>query len=326
MREIINFSLEERVVACIQAVAVGDAMGKMTEGYFPEEISRIYRGYITSFEEPVQPKSRFKWKRAEVTDDTRFTLLVAESIIQNRRVDQKDIIGNILDYPIKGWGCWQDFYQAMHADESKRRQYAIGGDRNGAPMRVSPIGIINKPENVEKIVLDVESACKMTHNSKSALSAACAMAAAISAAIEGWSKSEVIGLAVKASELGEPLGVDDGKPRISDRILIGQRIVKGYKGSDLAAVLSRELNPPGFKAYESVPYALNMVYGIDNTKDVILGIVNQGGDADSVASMAGGLSAALNPGTLPKEWVDEVEKVNNLRLSEIAFSLLRLRK
>jgi len=321
-----NSSKERRVASCIEAVAVGDAMGKMTEGYSPEEIVSTYGGRITNFLEPIQPQSKFTWKYAEVTDDTRFTLLVTQSIIENKRVNQQDIVKRILSCPIKGWPRWQEFYQAMHSNEGARRQFAVEGDRNGAPMRVSPIGIINKPADLEKIVLDVDSACKMTHGTKSALSGACAMAAAISAVIEGWPKREIMEVAIKASELGESLGVDDGKPRIRDRIFVGMKVVEDFKGPSLARVLSRELNRPGFKAWESVPYALSMFYGLNSAKDVILQIVNQGGDADSVASMAGSLSGAFSPDTLPREWVNTVEKANNFHLSEIALNLIKLRR
>jgi ADP-ribosylglycohydrolase len=321
-----GFSKEQRAASCIEAVAVGDAMGKMTEGYSPQEILSTYRGHITTFIKPIQPKSKYTWKYAEVTDDTLFTLLVAKSIIENKRVNQQDIIKRIRTHPIKGWPRWQDFYQVMHADESARRQFAVEGDRNGAPMRVSPIGIMDKPTKLEKIVHDVELACKMTHGTKSALSAACAMAAAISAAIEGWSKQEIMEIAIEASELGESLGVDDGKPRIGDRILIGMKVVEDFQGQGLASVLNRVLNPPGFQAWEGVPYALSMFYGLNSVKDVILEVANQGGDADSVASMAASLSAAFNPHTLPREWVDIVEEANNFHLSEIALNIIRLRQ
>jgi len=62
---------------------------------------------------------------------------VAESIIENKRVNQQDIIKRILSHPIKGWPRWQDFCEVMRADEGARRQFAVEGDRNGAPMRVS---------------------------------------------------------------------------------------------------------------------------------------------------------------------------------------------
>jgi len=321
-----KFSFEQRVVACLQGVAVGDAMGKMTEGYHPEEIVKTYGGPIIGFRKPIQPESTFKWKYAEVTDDTRFTLLMAKSITSKGKVDSEDITKRIKRYPIKGWPRWQEFCKAMQGGKKARINFAAIADTNGAPMRVSPIGIINKPENIEKIVLDIESTCKMTHYARSALSAACAIAAAISAAIEGWSKQEVIELAIKASEFGEKLGVEDGNPKVSHRIKLGIEIVKEYTGADLAPFLCHELNSPGFKAWESVPYALGMAYGLHNAKDVILGIVNQGGDADSVASMAGSLSAAMSPETLPGEWIETVEKANSLHLSKIALKLLKLRK
>ena len=131
------------------------------------------------------------------------------------------------------------------------------------------------------------------------------MATAISAAIEGFSKAEVIKLAAKASESGEKLGLEDGNPKVSHRIRLGTQIVKKYVGQ-IQPLSYHEFNSPGFKARESVPYALGMRYGLHNVKDAILGIVNQGGDADSVASIARSLSTAIGPNTLPSEWVETV--------------------
>lgn len=319
-----KFSIEQRAIRCLQGVAVGDAMGKITEGYWPQEIAKTYGGPITRFCKPIQPLSAFRWEYGEVTDDTRFTLLVAESIVSIEKVDSNDIARRIMEIPIKGWPRWNEFCRVMKGSEREHMNFASMADTNGAPMRVSPVGIINSPGNLEKIVLDVESACKMTHYARSALSAACAIAAAISAAIEGWPKQEIIELTIKASEYGEKLGVEDGNPKVSYRISQGIEIVKKYTGSNLASFLHHELNPPGFKAWESIPYALSMVYGLNDAKDGILGIVNQGGDADSIASMAGSLFAAMNPDTLPREWVETVEKANNLNLSKIAVKLLNL--
>lgn len=79
-----EYSMEERAVSCLQAVAVGDAMGKLTEAYWPEEILSSYGGYVQGFRMPIQPRSKLTWSYAEVTDDTSFTLLIAESIIDNR--------------------------------------------------------------------------------------------------------------------------------------------------------------------------------------------------------------------------------------------------
>jgi ADP-ribosylglycohydrolase len=298
-------------------------MGKMTEGYRPEEILQNYGDQLQGFQQPVQPKSGFSWKYAEVTDDTRFTLLIAESITEKGYVDRQDIVRRILKTRIKGWPGWEDFCTAARIGENKIADFAKLRDRNGAPMRVSPIGIVNVPENIEKITADVDLACSMTHGAMSALSAACAVAAAVSAAVEGCKKDRVFELAVKAAMLGERLGNDDSR-RPAERILMGIDFAKNYGGSQLARDLRSILNP-GFLAYEGVPYALTLAYGIPNTKEAILAAVNQGGDADSIASIAGSVAAALNPDSLPQEWIKEVEKSNNLNLSKIASKLTKLR-
>ena len=59
---------------------------------------------------------------------------------------------------IKGWPGWDEFSEAVQLGEAKIEDFAGSRDRNGAPMRVSPVGIINRPENLEKIIQDVDLA------------------------------------------------------------------------------------------------------------------------------------------------------------------------
>ena len=123
----VNFGIEERVVACIQTVAVGDAMGKMTEGFWPVEIPSAYDGQVTYFREPLHPRGPEKgrrqerWEYAEVTDDTAFTLLIAESIIEIGIMDRQDIIQKILNHKtkIKGWLGWDGFSKAAGQGENE---------------------------------------------------------------------------------------------------------------------------------------------------------------------------------------------------------------
>ena len=77
----VETELFRRSLAALAGVAVGDALGKMTEGYWPPEIESRYGGKVETFLSPQQPRSTHAWAFAEVTDDTRFTILVAESIV-----------------------------------------------------------------------------------------------------------------------------------------------------------------------------------------------------------------------------------------------------
>jgi ADP-ribosylglycohydrolase len=165
-------------------------MGKMTEGYWPEQIIENYGCKISKFHDPIQNKSAHPWKRAEVTDDTMFTILLAESIIENSHVNGNDIIERIVNHPthIKGWPAWNDFSSAVKAGSEEVERFSQWRDGNGAASRASPIGIIHGPDELDQIVEDVFSACSMTHGARSALSGACAVAAAVSAAIDGGSR------------------------------------------------------------------------------------------------------------------------------------------
>ena len=41
--------MQNRIVASFQSVAVGDAMGKMAEGFWPEEVWSAYQAPISCF-------------------------------------------------------------------------------------------------------------------------------------------------------------------------------------------------------------------------------------------------------------------------------------
>lgn len=123
------------------------------------------------------------------------------------------------------------------------------------------------------------------------------MAAAVSAAIDGGSRREVLSFAIRAARIWERMGSDDCRP-VAPRISLGMKFVDEYGGSDLSRDLCQVLNP-GFSAYEGVPYALSLVYGYDDAWDVILAAVNESGDADSVASMAGCVLASMYPARAP---------------------------
>jgi len=309
-----NNELVERCQAILAGIAVGDALGKMTEGYWPPEIALRYGGRVDTFLSPQQPRSSHVWAYAEVTDDTRFTLLIAESIISCGKVDGRDIMSRILERPIKGWPGW---------DEFKKKAETAGKDTrsgNGAAMRVAPIGILYAPGHLRDIIRDVEQACSCTHNTRSALSAACAIAAAYSAALEGFDKRDLLEAAIEAASLGYQLGEDDLCPDVARRL---QWVCKNV-GKDKSGLRSW-LNP-GFSAWEGATYALALVMLYDSARDAILAAVNEGGDADSIASMAGGIVAARNPDTLPQEWVEIVKRENNLDFAPLAEQLVALRR
>lgn len=310
--------LIQRSKAAFYGAAVGDALGKMTEGYWPPEIKQKYGDYIKNFATPVQPSSDFSWSYAEITDDTRFAVLVAESIAFSDRVEEKEIVRRILEKPIKGWPRWKKFRKI--ATKGKEDT----GTGNGAPTRVTSIGIIHPPSNLKQLVLSVSKACSCTHNTQSALSAACAIAAAFSAAIEDFDKEAVFEIAIEAAELGKKFGEEDLCPDVASRLRCARRAIEELNLS--IGNLRRMGFNPGFQAWEGASFAMALVLLHDSSKDAVLAAVSQGGDADSIASMAGGILAAKFPYTLPEEWVQVVKRENTLNLDELVERLVKLRE
>jgi ADP-ribosylglycohydrolase len=146
--------ITSRAKAALWGVAVGDAFGKMTEGYWPPEVLTRYKTPLTDFKRPIQLGSKYKWDLGETTDDTAFTILVAQSLVTRGKIEEKDVIERIIETPIKGWSTWEDFkYKANKSG----RMHETG---NGAPMRVSPIGIANPSDQIERPLEEVYLCCR----------------------------------------------------------------------------------------------------------------------------------------------------------------------
>ena len=87
-----------------------------------------------------------------------------------------------------------------------------------------------------------------------------------------------------------------------------------YAGMDLAA--------------DSIPVAIALcVLGKGDVKLVNEYCVNFGGDCDTNAAMAGAMAGACSGiATVPKEWVETINKVNNIDLSVYVPQLIELAK
>ena len=83
----------QRILGCLKGVAVGDAIGKQTEGLSRLQISQWYPNEIRGFEGPpgsVIPRyvgnRKREWKVGETTDDTERTIAVARAILNDGEV------------------------------------------------------------------------------------------------------------------------------------------------------------------------------------------------------------------------------------------------
>ena len=149
---------------------------------------------------------------------------------------------------------------------------------------------------------------------------AAAAAAAISAAIDERSPSEIVAIAERAAAQAEH--ERSGTRKLADAL----RAVH----ADLAR--STDLGPDDLAARHFpadpltiVPLAIALGTVCHSADSAILLAANIGGDSDSVASIAGAILGARHPQTVNDEWYAIVEAINAHNLAVLAEGLGELR-
>jgi ADP-ribosylglycohydrolase len=316
-----------RIVACLQGIATGDAIGKQTEMLSRGEVERWYPSGIRGFEGTpgtVIPRyagnSKREWRIGETTDDTERTVAVARAIIAAQGISRvsigREMLGCVKSVHPGVKSLWE-FHQA--ADPGR---IATEHDGCGAATRVAPVGILYASDSLDDLVSGAREASIPTHGGSLAIAAAAATAAAVSAAIDGAAGDEVLRIAERASAEAERRWPG----RSSSSFTAAIRAVHDelaplpvLRAADVAALCF----PDG--PLTIVPLALALAVLLRSAEDAILVAANAGGDSDSVASIAGGILGAMYPGTVNRPWCDVVEHLNGHGLAALAGDLAALR-
>jgi ADP-ribosylglycohydrolase len=206
------------------------------------------------------------------TDDSVLTIALAESILTGK--PYLDVmLAYVKRYPGAGYGgrFWSWSQGAEHLP------YNSFG--NGAAMRISPVGFAYS--TLEEVLKQAEKATAITHNHPEGIKGGLATAAAIFLARKGNSKD----------------------------------IIKAYIQSTFQYNLDRKLDDirPSYGFDEScqgtVPEAIIAFLESDSYERTIRKAVSLGGDADTLACIAGGIAQAFYGG-IPTEV--EMEAYNRL--------------
>jgi ADP-ribosylglycohydrolase len=317
-----------RILGCLYGLAIGDALGMPTSFLPPEEIKRIYQ-MVTNFEEPIPDHVYHAgYRRAQITDDTEQTILVAETLLESKKADSQAIARALLEWFHGVGGVESDAVgpsskAALAAIETGSSLIEAGkrGDTNGAAMRISPVAILNSAQDrtLKDLIQDVYQVCLPTHGSNQAISGASALASGIMAALQGEDLDATVAVTMEGANQGKEHGFPVIGPSIAKRIQLALEISNRNSSLPGAASEIYQIIGAGVAMAESVPAAIGLFFAAKgDPKDTILAAVNMGGDCDTVASMAGALAGAFKGvGSLPQAWIDMVEEVNNLNLDQL---------
>jgi len=289
--------LSDKVLGCLLAAEIGDAMGAPAENKTYQEIIASY-GEITDFS-------------GSGTDDSALKHILCDAIELAQGyptadtwaeawMDQKELFHKgIFWIPVMN-----SFWRVSAEGISPRDAGSGNMSSSSSAMCISPLGIINAA-NPRQAALETYEVAGLIHHNFSR-DGACSMAAAVA---EAFSPGASVDSVLKAAMEYLP-------PRSAQvmRDFIETTLALARSAGAYAAFRQRyyaELILPGIAmpdGRETIPVALALFYLADgNPRQTILYGANFGRDSDTIASMAGALSGALHGASaLPGEWVEKI--------------------
>lgn len=326
-----------RAFATLTGLALGDALGMPTQSLTRAEVVAQFEPVLTTFyasrpDHPFAPGLA----AATVTDDTEQALILADELLGSTSgFDVHHYARRLLEWEK---GVRERGLLDLLGPSTKRAlsnveagvdpsQAGTSGTTNGAAMRIAPVGIVASSTNLEALVNRVIEVSVLTHNTSVALAGAAAVAATISAGIDGASLEDGVDLALAAARLLEASFDASAAPVISDRIERAIGIGRRLSGTVLIEAVSTEIGT-SLASEESVPAAFAVL--VANPDDGWLACriaASLGGDTDTISAMTGAMSGALGgPLTFPSWAVEKVAHTNHLDLASVARDLLQIRR
>ncbi|VVN47616.1 ADP-ribosyl-[dinitrogen reductase] glycohydrolase [Pseudomonas fluorescens] len=319
-------------------LALGDALGMPTQSLSRAEIKARF-GAITDLQDagPDQPIAP-NMPKGSITDDTEQAILVGQLLIDGEGwIDPSVLARRLIDWEaqMQAKGSQDllgpstkraiEMILAGHSPEEAGRY----GTTNGAAMRITPIGIAVNVADPQRFIKAVVQACQVTHNTTLGISSAAAVAAVVSAGINGMDLGEALNLGQHLAQQAESHGHWVAGGRIASRISWARSISVDSDNALLADVLYDVIGT-SVASQESVVVAFalaqQVAIGEMNAFDAVCMAASLGGDTDTIAAILGAmLGACLGLESWPVEMIDTVKAVNELELEPLVKGLLILR-
>jgi len=323
-----------KYLKALEALAVGDAMGMPTEFMTRGTIRRF--GLVSKLLDPAVSPIHPNLRKGSFTDDTEQNLYLIDAYCKSGEITVEGTADALIRWVRETAADSRGYIgpsslKALKAIESGEDpcKAGRGGTTCGAAMRAPAAALCSKNDSPEKLAGDIYNCSLPTHNTNLAVEAALAMGFAVDAAARGAGVEDVLKASLEGASRTNYLDTPDYVGASSAwRIRSLIELLAGKREIDEILDTIYYLNGTGLPANEVVPAAMAIFYVAKG--DVWLSIrmgASIGGDTDTIAALAGLLSA-LHSGdhNIPEEIVQEVLEVNGLDLSGIAEILEKRRK
>jgi len=284
-----------------------------------------------------------------VTDDTLLTVALSRVYIRVRRHLTAHDVAEFLVPELADRAVYvpdmemetQLVHRLFHAEKYLvlRLRYANADPREagagnmvncGAAIYMGPVGIVNagNPDGAYREAVDLTGAHQWSYGREAAGVAAAAVAEALRPGADVHSVLDAClavardgtrrAIAAVAEAARECAGWEEAIPRLREAVRPYDSV-----GDDYRHPLADARLPSRTRAIEEVPVALGMVLAAGGRwREAVLGSVNYGRDADSIAGIAGSIAGALEgAGGIPSEWERTVSDASRIDLAGLAAEL-----
>lgn len=279
-------AIKDRAIGALLGLAVGDALGTTLEF----EVRDTYE-HLTD----MVGGGPFGLEPGQWTDDTAMALALADSLHGKDDLDERDLLRRFLEWRDQGtYSCTGHCFDIGTTTNAALTRWKKTGNPhagstdsnmagNGSLMRLSPVAIRfwrDRPK-----LRDVAARqSRTTHGAPEAVGACVAFAEVLADAIEGKTRSQVLGTRT-----------GDYADKIAD---IMQGAWRGKERDDIRA--------SGYVAH-TLEATLWCVGRTCDYRSAVLLASNLGEDADTTAAVAGQLAGALYGASgIPNSWVSRV--------------------
>ncbi len=282
-----------RARAAYLGLAIGDALGATTEFMTPGEIKATYKVH-----RKIIGGGWLYLKPGQVTDDTEMSIALGRALLIAGHWDRKSIAENFLAWmrskPVDiGSTCRRGIRDYMNKGqlETPYNEWDAG---NGAAMRMAPVALFTLGDEDEMARCALEQA-HLTHNHPLSDAACLTLGSMVQSAIFGCNRFEL-------HELTRKLVAECGSFRFHN-----------YRGNASAYVV------------DTLQTVFHYLFTTASFEECLIGVVNQGGDADTTGAIAGMIAGAFyGPEQIPARWLKKLNKEVRAEVEEQALRLVKL--
>jgi ADP-ribosyl-[dinitrogen reductase] hydrolase len=282
-----------RARAALLGLALGDALGATTEFMMPGEIRTRFRVH-----RKIVGGGWLHLKAGEVTDDTEMSLAIARALVLAGGWELRGIADNFVAWmrgkPVDiGATCRKGIRNYM-LDGVLETPYNEWDAGNGAVMRMAPVALFTLGDEELLTRCAVEQAHITHHHPLS--DAACV----------------TVGRMVQRALLG------------------GDRFALHALTRELVAVhpnfrFNHYQGHAGAYVVETLQTVFHYLFTTGDFAECLIGVVNQGGDADTTGAIAGMIAGAFyGLDSLPPKWLKKLNPQVREELDDLAVRLVRL--